>query len=576
MDVPSDVKTSTSSNSSSPVFDKPAQTPNPRLASCSSSSTEGNQKQAPKLSMDKSTETIPTASWKIPHSSAVEFPSFTVHRSPPTTCRSKLSDFKFHTMPERDTVPDETHAYKTIITPPKILITSNASSCDSEGAMSPPMTPRCMMNDQSKSPVMMTYLSPLTTISQGGGRTISESNLSSSGYSSMASPGPSRCGSRTPLLEDFDMYYNPRKHSLSSPINKSAKYSFPPSPTVIFKPDSPDSYMSQGVLGSPVPGRRSSLSAITSGSGLKGNFHLHAPMEIRWNMADLQEQHDEGIVIENAENGQIKQNKNYDGLYMPTTNQQVLVTVPNTHYLGLPGNLSPKPGDSSEMSFGRRRLSSRSSSHSSPISEVSPPLGEEKIMLRVPSGSSLAELQGVFCDSDHSVKQSPIVSVSQKGTSGNKRLRKREGGRHSPRQKASRSRNTSPTMLSPLPTHRGEKAVHQRRSSPKIIVSRQSSSTDSASSTTDDHHVCETKHPPSFRKASSISSFSDCGRRSNPYSTGRLSPSQRSSSYRDDLEYQNSLELTVPKATQCSLETSVSTGTIRSSHSIPQQSAQRR
>lgn len=44
----------------------------------------------------------------------------------------------------------------------------------------------------------MCYLSPFTMCSRAD-RTISESNLSSSGYSSMASPGPSRCGSSNPL-----------------------------------------------------------------------------------------------------------------------------------------------------------------------------------------------------------------------------------------------------------------------------------------------------------------------------------------------------------------------------------------
>lgn len=47
-------------------------------------------------------------------------------------------------------------------------------------------------------PVGMCYLSPFTMCSRAD-RTISESNLSSSGYSSMASPGPSRCGSSNPL-----------------------------------------------------------------------------------------------------------------------------------------------------------------------------------------------------------------------------------------------------------------------------------------------------------------------------------------------------------------------------------------
>nr|CAD7434672.1 unnamed protein product [Timema monikensis] len=44
----------------------------------------------------------------------------------------------------------------------------------------------------------MCYLSPFSMCSRVD-RTASESNLSSSGYSSMASPGPSRCGSNSPL-----------------------------------------------------------------------------------------------------------------------------------------------------------------------------------------------------------------------------------------------------------------------------------------------------------------------------------------------------------------------------------------
>lgn len=44
----------------------------------------------------------------------------------------------------------------------------------------------------------MTYLSPFSMNARGE-HTASESNLSSSGYSSMASPGPSRCGSSNPL-----------------------------------------------------------------------------------------------------------------------------------------------------------------------------------------------------------------------------------------------------------------------------------------------------------------------------------------------------------------------------------------
>lgn len=50
----------------------------------------------------------------------------------------------------------------------------------------------------------MCYLSPFSIVTRGD-RTISESNLSSSGYSSMASPAPSQCGSSNPLYpNDMD------------------------------------------------------------------------------------------------------------------------------------------------------------------------------------------------------------------------------------------------------------------------------------------------------------------------------------------------------------------------------------
>lgn len=49
----------------------------------------------------------------------------------------------------------------------------------------------------------MCYLSPFSIVTRGD-RAPSESNLSSSGYSSMASPGPSRCGSNNPLFSEMD------------------------------------------------------------------------------------------------------------------------------------------------------------------------------------------------------------------------------------------------------------------------------------------------------------------------------------------------------------------------------------
>ncbi|XP_028968520.1 uncharacterized protein LOC114828456 [Galendromus occidentalis] len=95
---------------------------------------------------------------------------------------------------------------------PKILITANVSSCESE-AESPPRSPalapnatscpeRCQMA-VSGGGIKMCYLSPF----MGGpgtadSRTISESNLSTSGYSSISSPGLSRCNSSSPMIAD--------------------------------------------------------------------------------------------------------------------------------------------------------------------------------------------------------------------------------------------------------------------------------------------------------------------------------------------------------------------------------------
>lgn len=52
--------------------------------------------------------------------------------------------------------------------------------------------------------VVMCYLSPFSICARED-RAPSESNLSSSGYSSMASPGPSRCGSNNPLYPSGDI-----------------------------------------------------------------------------------------------------------------------------------------------------------------------------------------------------------------------------------------------------------------------------------------------------------------------------------------------------------------------------------
>ncbi|XP_061395595.1 uncharacterized protein LOC133331209, partial [Musca vetustissima] len=88
--------------------------------------------------------------------------------------------------------------------PPMITVTSNMSELESDTEPLSP-APKTMMGGgggpgglMPPNPVGMCYLSPFTMCTRAD-RTISESNLSSSGYSSMASPGPSRCGSSNPL-----------------------------------------------------------------------------------------------------------------------------------------------------------------------------------------------------------------------------------------------------------------------------------------------------------------------------------------------------------------------------------------
>ncbi|XP_058443100.1 uncharacterized protein LOC131425318 isoform X3 [Malaya genurostris] len=86
--------------------------------------------------------------------------------------------------------------------PPMITVTSNMNEVESDAdCMSPAATGKPHLANRlgvTGSSVGMCYLSPFSMCTRGE-RAPSESNLSSSGYSSMASPGPSRCGSSNPL-----------------------------------------------------------------------------------------------------------------------------------------------------------------------------------------------------------------------------------------------------------------------------------------------------------------------------------------------------------------------------------------
>uniref|UniRef100_A0A1B0EZZ6 Uncharacterized protein n=1 Tax=Phlebotomus papatasi TaxID=29031 RepID=A0A1B0EZZ6_PHLPP len=85
-------------------------------------------------------------------------------------------------------------------TPPLITITSNMSEVESDMENMSPAPGKMQTNAHLGVPgtTGMCYLSPFTSVTRSD-RTTSEGNLSSSGYSSMASPGPSRCNSNNPL-----------------------------------------------------------------------------------------------------------------------------------------------------------------------------------------------------------------------------------------------------------------------------------------------------------------------------------------------------------------------------------------
>jgi hypothetical protein len=92
--------------------------------------------------------------------------------------------------------------------PPMITITANMSEAESDAEFLSPASKASLMPSTKLTAggPGMTYLSPFSMCTRGD-RAPSEGNLSSSGYSSMASPGPSRCGSNNPLcLNEIDSH----------------------------------------------------------------------------------------------------------------------------------------------------------------------------------------------------------------------------------------------------------------------------------------------------------------------------------------------------------------------------------
>ncbi|XP_064466575.1 uncharacterized protein LOC135377815 [Ornithodoros turicata] len=194
--------------------------------------------------------------------------------------------------------------YSVELPMPKILITANMSSCESEEAPSPPRTP----NPSTKT---MNYLSPLTIMCSSADRTISESNLSTSGYSSLSSPGLSRCNSTSPIADELEntgqharrkeYFASPQKcHSLSPNHQACKTFQFPATQAYpcldAHRPTSPLLQKRRSSVGGPL-----CPSSLKDRVGLKGKYRSAASRHNYQTTSTEDSVDDEGIGIDIAE-----------------------------------------------------------------------------------------------------------------------------------------------------------------------------------------------------------------------------------------------------------------------------------
>ncbi|XP_059222708.1 uncharacterized protein LOC106084839 isoform X3 [Stomoxys calcitrans] len=162
----------------------------------------------------------PTPEEKLARPRDLIIPTLTVEQPSPTKNRHPMIIFPGSPPPQRASIGETSFMFpnkqqqKRLLkqfekptsldfpfVPPMITVTSNMSELESDTEPLSP-APKTLHGGAGglmpPNPVGMCYLSPFTMCTRAD-RTISESNLSSSGYSSMASPGPSRCGSSNPL-----------------------------------------------------------------------------------------------------------------------------------------------------------------------------------------------------------------------------------------------------------------------------------------------------------------------------------------------------------------------------------------
>uniref|UniRef100_A0A182IWM2 Uncharacterized protein n=1 Tax=Anopheles atroparvus TaxID=41427 RepID=A0A182IWM2_ANOAO len=215
----------------------------------------------------------------------------------------------------------------------------------------------------------MCYLSPFSMCIRGD-RAPSESNLSSSGYSSMASPGPSRCGSSNPLFpHESDEPGSgsagpggfPGFHSLLSNRRQSASGSV--------RKKSADGGAAGG-------GGGSSAAGVTTGVGHHHHHHQQHSFRLRSDSETLSdepllESNDEGIgtdhLDEKIEEGEIRSAKElelYLGKELIQSGQEIL-----TGQESLTMSQLQLPSIVIQADVGCEKLSPVSSRSDSPLSE---------------------------------------------------------------------------------------------------------------------------------------------------------------------------------------------------------------
>ncbi|KAK6632810.1 hypothetical protein RUM43_013581 [Polyplax serrata] len=380
--------------------------------------------------------------------------------------------------------PDKPNSLDLPYPPPMITITCNVSEPESDTEfLSPaPKKQSLTSHNPTVNNVGMTYLSPFSMCSRGD-RTASESNLSSSGYSSMASPGPSRCGSNNPLC-------------LSEVEDQQSRG------------QSPTRYPSPHLR---TPNNDSSQSDVNKHRGRSDSETLSDD--------PLLESNDEGIGTDHVdEKTEDKEQKNLDVfLGKDSTGQNIVdfgsFTAPsssprttlkkwdNLDYMTTMGPMIPKaslqlPTIVVQSDYSEKLLSPVSSRSESPLSDKALGLGRFSPMFYSKSKCDqlpFTDSDGLYDFPSSDCPPSNNKSVQAGTTSHRKSTGRRRERRNGHRMNTSGSKTSSPTkgqnslLEVPQKDAPGHRTIAQRKPSPKRRVKTQqplssSSSTESLTS----------------------------------------------------------------------------------------------